>query len=221
MKNVFAKFISLTVLLTMGFAFVACSYDSGTSPNGGIGTVDYGSMTDSRDGKTYKTVRIANQVWMAQNLNYATGGSMCYDNDPSYCGKYGRLYTWNDAMNACPSGWHLPSKKEFETLKVAAGGYDVAGTALKSRQGWEEYEGKRGNGTDSLGFGALPAGRYYGYYDYFDNEGYYAYFWSSTELSSRSAYCLNLYYKYEYAFVSYDYKDYGLSVRCVQNNYTE
>ncbi len=68
----------------MGFAFVACSYDSGTSPNGGIGTVDYGSMTDSRDGKTYKTVRIANQVWMAQNLNYSyTSAKFLYE-DYSY-----------------------------------------------------------------------------------------------------------------------------------------
>lgn len=80
------------------------------------------SFTDPRDGQVYKTVQIGNQIWMAENLNYEIEGSWCYDNNPEYAQKYGRLYTWEAAMKAAPEGWHLPSMAEFETLLAAVGG---------------------------------------------------------------------------------------------------
>src|SRR6056297_2464310 len=71
-----------------------------------------GTFTDFRDGQTYKWVRIGEQVWMAENLNYKTEkGSSCFN-----CGKYGRLYNWYTARNVCPDGWHLPTINEFETF---------------------------------------------------------------------------------------------------------
>ncbi len=73
-------------------------------------------IMDSRDGKTYKIAKIGNQVWMAENLNYETNGSYCLKDDPEKCAKYGRLYIWESALNACPVGWHLPTKGEYETL---------------------------------------------------------------------------------------------------------
>ena len=72
-----------------------------------------------------KTVTIGNQVWKAKNLNDASKGGKCYDDKPENCEKYGRLYTWEEAMKACPSGWHLPSNEEWEALVSSAGGMDA------------------------------------------------------------------------------------------------
>lgn len=179
------------------------------------------TMKDSRDGKTYKTVKIGNQEWMAENLNYQTGESKCYENKPENCDKYGRLYVWREAVTACPDGWHLPSKEEFEELEKLAGqkASDIkkAGTVLKSTTGWNDYKGESGNGTDGLGFGALPAGYYGSNYGYFGDEGDVAPFWSSTEDDSSGAYYLVLSFSREGAYVDGDRKYYGFSVRCVKN----
>ena len=75
---------------------------------------------------------------MAENLNYETKDSYCYENDPANCEKYGRLSTWEAALNACPPGWHLPSREEFETLVANVGGSDIAGINLKSTTGWKK-----------------------------------------------------------------------------------
>jgi len=109
-------------------------------------------FTDSRDGQKYRSVKIGGKTWMAQNMNYPTGQSWCYDGDNSNCGKYGRLYDWNTVKKVCPTGWHLPSRKEWMDLTAAAGG----DKALKSTYGWSS----NGNGTDDYGFSALPGGRY-------------------------------------------------------------
>ena len=129
--------------------------------------VTVGSMKDSRDGHKYKTVKIGEQVWMAQNLNYEMDYSYCSGDDTANCAKYGRLYNWNAAKSACPEGWHLPSKAEWGTLFFTVGGDSIAGKVLKSSSGWENC----GDGTDVVSFSALPAN------DHAD-------FWSSTEVDS-------------------------------------
>jgi len=191
-------------------------------------------MTDSRDGQTYKIITIGTQTWMAQNLNYETENSYCYNDTASYCAKYGRLYMWavavgktedacgfkhscslpsGDIQGVCPVGWHLPSQTEWNTLFTAVGGQLIASKVLKSKFGWY----KNGNGTDVFLFSALPAGDRYESGN-FDNENYSARFWSSTENGSYDAYDVDLNYGEDKAFLNKDYKYSGYSVRCIQND---
>ena len=150
-----------------------------------------GSFTDSRDGKTYKTVTYQMKLvggvrypmtWMAENLNYTMEGSWCYSNIAAYCKGLGRLYTWEAAMKACPGGWHLPSDQEWNILVNKYGGDDEAGKSLKSTTDWEN----EGNGTNSSGFNGMPAG-YRSAGGAFNSIGKFGYFWSSTEKSEDNA----------------------------------
>jgi uncharacterized protein (TIGR02145 family) len=139
-----------------------------------------GSFTDGRDGQTYKTVKIGEQTWMAANLNYRTeSGSWCYENSVDNCNKYGRLYDWNTATTVCPMGWRLPSRDEWNEL-VAAAGSSTGGKTLKSKNGWNDNEGKNGNGTDDYGFSALPGG-YRNSVGNFDVVGESGSWWTATE----------------------------------------
>jgi len=155
------------------------------------------TFTDARDGKTYKKVKIGEQTWMAENLNYVAenGNSRCYNDSDSYCDKYGRLYDWATAMGldtsfnneiwdgwgveqqgVCPDGWHVPSYEEWKTLIEYAGGESSAGGTLKAKTGWFYATSK---GTDDFGFSALPGG-YGNEYEgigYFIGGRYYGYWW--------------------------------------------
>ena len=144
---------------------VACSDDSGNNSGSNDFSQDiplcesceYGSLTDARDGQKYRTVKIGAQWWMAENLNFAynqpteefDSSSVCIDNYPENCKKYGRFYMWSAAMDSvglfstnglgcgkgnvlcgqsypvrgvCPEGWHLPSDSEIKTLFISVGG---------------------------------------------------------------------------------------------------
>ncbi len=129
-----------------------------------------GTFTDPRDSQTYKTVKIGNQVWFAQNLNYDTGddNSLCPLGDPLYCEKYGRLYR-DPYPEECPKGWHVPYESEWEDLidYVLRNNPGVnAGKSLKATSGWYELgyfvQDGRGlavaTGDDLFRFSALPAG---------------------------------------------------------------
>ena len=71
-------------------------------------------MTDTRDNKTYKLVQVGSKLWMAQDLNYAGVTSECYNEQESNCTSNGRLYTYNSAQKACPTGWSLPTREEAQ-----------------------------------------------------------------------------------------------------------
>ena len=193
-------------------------------------SITYGSLHDSRDGKTYKTVVIGTQTWMAENLNYNASGSVCYDNNASNCDTYGRLYDWNTAMNnasssnaipsgvqgVCPSGWHLPSDDEWEILvkyvdPAADGSSNVSGRHLKAASGWNGG----GNGQDTYGFSALPGG-----YDNGSNLYYVGYggsWWSATQYNASDAWYRYVNYRYEDVYRIFNDKSFLLSVRCLRN----
>ena len=203
---------------------------------------EYGELVDERDGQTYKTVKIGDQWWMAENLNFETNSSFCYKDSAVYCEKYGRLYTWAAAMDStgtwstngkgcgykktcsltypvqgvCPESWHLPTQTEWNTLFAAVGGKTTAVNMLKSIAGWFANLYSNGNGTDAFSFSALPAG-------YRSDGGGYnvernnAYFWGSTEYDSNNAYSMCLGYNSDFAVLDYTHKYYGFSVRCLKD----
>lgn len=175
---------------------------------------EYDSLTDSRDGKIYKTVKIGNQWWMAENLNYDMEDSFCYNDSIEYCAKWGRFYTWNSAQNACPEHWHLPSMQEWNGLFTAVGGESKAGAALKTREGW--FEG--GNGSDAYGFSAIPVEIYNSASGKYSNEdGHRAFFWSSTEDTSVNSYYVYLFYLNDDFFEESYRKTIARSVRCLKD----
>ena len=136
--------------------------------------IAHGYLTDSRDGRLYRTMRSGTQTWMAQNMNFITDSSVCPLDSAPLCAEYGRLYTWRSAMGACPLGWHVPNDTEWSTL-FAFVGKDSAAAKLKSVRGWSPTseamvkshdtlillqsspDGALPN-SDSYGFHALPAG---------------------------------------------------------------
>jgi len=128
-------------------------YDDTFAPSSSLFSV----MKDIRDGQIYKTVKINDQIWMAENLNFKSeSGSWCYNNDSANGEIYGRLYAYDQALEACPNGWHLPSIDEWEVLFNHLGGMENAGKKLKcSKPGaWFHC----GDGTNESGFSALPGG---------------------------------------------------------------
>lgn len=192
-----------------------------TVVSGGGGTT--GTFTDPRDGQEYAFIEIGAQTWMAENLNYETENSWWYDNDPDNGDTYGRLYTWDAALDACPDGWHLPSDEEWKTLEMELGmsqseaddtgwrGTDQ-GEQMKATSGWNN----NGNGTNSSGFSALPGGYRYPS-GWFSHLGYGGDWWSSTEYSSSRAWSRGVGYDDDDVGRGTDGRDEGFSVRCLKD----
>jgi len=206
--------------------------------------ISYGTLIDKRDGRKYRTVEIGNLRWMADNLSIDAGKSWCYCEDTGNAKKYGRLYDWNTAMRACPAGWRLPDTADWNSLLSAAGGQRIqerikdlykyywskeagiklkwpkeAGIKLKSRTGWEDREDGHGkihssNGTDELGFAALPGGMRSSYIEFYEI-GSAGYWWSATEDDSGKVYSKDIQNYSDVGEGSVD-KSNALSVRCVE-----
>jgi len=124
---------------------------------------DYGTFKDSRDGKTYATLDIGNQTWMAENLAYEGASYKVYNNNPANLRNYGGLYTWPNALKACPAGWHLPTDNEWLELIDFLGGKDLAGQKLKE-----------------IGFATLHGGNFNSGLNIFLLGGDASFWWSKT-----------------------------------------
>jgi uncharacterized protein (TIGR02145 family) len=173
------------------------------------GTVVYGG------GQFYKTVKIGNQTWMAQNLNYVVEGSTCYANSSANCATHGRLYSWSMAKSACPSGWHLPTRAEWDILNNYVGGSSTASRHLKATSGWNTYNGRNG-GLDTYGFAALPSG----YGD--SNSGFGEFgtgtcWWTNNEGGGTIAYNNCMYHSNDDVVQNILVKSNFISVRCLQD----
>jgi len=154
-----------------------------------------------------------------------TDKAYCWYNNNATTNKdlYGALYTYAAATNGnnsgtnvqgvCPTGWHLPSDAEWTTLTNAMGGVSIAGVKLKATSGWFY-----GNGTDNIGFAALPAGfRQHsdGLFQNFSGDGVTIWL-SSTESSASNAWMRWIYDTDNVSIPNYR-KSYGVSVRCVRD----
>lgn len=119
------KKILLLLLTTLIFS---CSND-----DDGLQDFQTSFFTDPRDGQTYQIVKIGNQIWFAENLNYVAPNNLssCYNNQDSNCFTYGRLYSQSIAKSICPDGYHLPTEDEWAELFNYFGGIDVAYAFIK------------------------------------------------------------------------------------------
>jgi uncharacterized protein (TIGR02145 family) len=174
-----------------------------------------GTFTDTRDGKVYKTVKIGNQTWMAENLAYKNnGGCWAYNKDSLNVAKYGYLYSYDTAKKVCPAGWHLPTDAEWITLTEFLGGAKVAGRKLKSKTDWPLDASE--NAANESGFNALP-GSALGYsgLSNFGELGVDAFFWTAT--AERNYAWIRHLNESSELFRDFDFPPAGYSIRCIKD----
>ena len=159
-------------------------------------------ITDARDGQSYCIALMPDgKWWMAEDLKYAQGGGVCYNNSQAYCEIYGRLYTFSEVLGGdtpnqstssnrnvkgiCPDGWHIPTLAEWESLITALEAGPISGSAFRARKkmkafGWLNWTE---SGEDPSGFDALPSGQTYPWKSdqfKFGGNGREVHYWSST-----------------------------------------
>jgi uncharacterized protein (TIGR02145 family) len=204
----------------------------------------YGTLYDDRDGKTYKTVKIGDQEWMAENLNYEITGinkttiwSICYKNSADSCTKYGRFYTWTAAIDSisvfknlsleCGSGKVCLTLENEKIQGICPNGWH-----LPSQGEWKvlsEFIGSTNagallksmwenwNGIDSFGFSVIPSGYVYNASNNYMNQR--AYFWTSSDKDNYFAKCVVFYYNGDAIVLDSYYKGpvAAATVRCIKD----
>ena len=205
--------------------------------------IAYDSIVDPRDGKIYKTVMIGDQVWMAENLNYADsvktpslkGKSWCYNNVAANCDVAGRLYTWaaaidsvklaNDADNPQDCGVDKICTLPDTVYGICPPGWHLPDTTewfalflavggSKAGKALKSQSGWYSNGNGTDAFGfSALPVGNRGYGGAFNDEGYDEFFWSSSKRNS----CMYLSYSNDGAYLSVSYEGRGFSVRCVKD----
>ena len=183
------------------------------------------TLTDLRDNKVYRTVKIGDQIWMAENLNYYDENnknlilSCCHENSQDSCSKYGRIYSWSAAMNidssynkksivglnfsdqgVCPDGWHVPSHDDFALL-------------LKNT------DAHLTENDNLFGFNAINAPLYFSFGQTTLSRSLEIRFWTSTETSYEytAAHVLRLAGDEGYYYTEGLVKSYGQAIRCIKD----
>ncbi len=230
------RFLNLLLAgsIVISIMLSGCKKDDNTPLNDNDTSTNNGTLKDNRDGKTYKWVKIGNQIWMAENLNYTGSdiqhitdktewennsnydGWCYYENNEDFGKTYGVLYQWEAAKKACPEGWHLPSYAEWNTLKTYLGtnaGSKLAGNAALWTDGALDQNADFG----SSGFSALPGG-FITYDSNFSDIGNSCFWWSATNTDNYHACLFGLEYdETECGGDSSGTKPAGLYVRCVKD----
>lgn len=203
------KWIGFIIMIGLAFLFSNCK----KSTIAGEPEPPYPVTIVSFDEANVKTVTIGNKVWMAENLKVTVNpagnplGCESINGDNSLDDLYGKIYTYQQALDACPPGWHLPSIDEWNELFNTLGGIDIAGGKMKTVDYWDQ---PNVGASNSSGFSALPAGPYDGF-------GWSCHFWSSTE-DGDNAYIPSLMNNIENAYILYDQsKTLKISVRYIKD----
>ena len=190
-------------------------------------------------GNTYQTIRIGDQIWMAENLRtnkYANGalipnvtndaqwdgltsGAWCwFENNNSNEIPLGKLYNWYAVENQddlCPIGWRLPTDTDMQILIAYLGGSDLAGGKLKE-EGTEYWIDPNVGATNESSFSARPHGGrgYQGKFSTFF--GYFTQFWTISEEDQNKAWYLSLSHLNDNTILTNTQKKYGMAVRCIK-----
>lgn len=177
------------------------------------------TITDSRDSQVYDTVKVGDQYWMAENLNYGVGVfSWCY-RDTFACEDYGRLYSWHVLDSICPSGWHVSTDSDWNILESYLGGSDTVSLGYRNEDSSVGLKLKDDStfvtGTDVLGLNIKAGGmRFAGSFrGYKYNTGY----WTSDSTNAYNGLARYFYYRYDGISRKVFPRSYGLYVRCVKD----
>ena len=228
---------------TLYWAVAESGDEYGSSRGDTISFYTYGHFKDVRDNTDYKTIKVGDQTWMAENLRYAgdlsigndTSSTVAYryypNGDESNVETYGYLYNWKAAMNGgsssdanpsgvqgiCPDGWHLPSNSEWTQLETALGssetGSKLAGSASTWICNYVSCDMLNDKSFGYSGFNAVPSGVYYQNYYVFGQE---VAFWSATQFNETNIYTRYLYTNRTELATSDNETVNGYNVRCVK-----
>jgi uncharacterized protein (TIGR02145 family) len=199
-----------------------------------------GSVNDFQ-GNAYKTVKIGERWWMAENLKstklndgtdipmvsdgndwslLSTKAYCLYENNAGYTDIYGALYNWYTIGTGklCPTGWHVPGDAEWTELTEYLGGYTITGGKLKET-GTSHWPAPNAGASNESGFLAVPGGRRFYTTGGFLNILEYSWWWSNTEYTAGGALSWYRFVSYNSAEIQWGAieKESGLSVRCIKN----
>lgn len=189
---------------------------------------DFDKLVDTRDGQEYKIVKIGNQWWTAENINYnILDESWYYENDSINYHNFGRFYTFESAKESCPCDWHLPTDKEWKDMEIQIGlskndveAYNLRGSTEGGKLkaiGFEYWNSPNQNATNSTGFSALGSG-YRNSDGDFGRIGKGTSFWTSTDGNQDMAWFRSLHSDRGDIHRGYYKKSFAYNVRCIKNN---